>query len=220
MTAVQRQSRQAMVLGDIEKMIYHPLDRIQQDLNEMLGEHFTVTFTEDYEVMRKEQITDTGVFVSYTDKWDGPVTDEQADGLINYVVEGGGLVVLHTGVSFSAHAKLLELIGARFTGHPPYQSLEFEPLKKESGDLHPIVQELQPFHSEDEPYRYAFVEGVEKQVILHYSLDGETYPAAWVRHIGKGRMVSLMPGHNSNSLQHPEVRKLILTSCLWAAGRI
>ncbi|WP_028549074.1 ThuA domain-containing protein [Paenibacillus sp. UNC451MF] len=221
MAEVNEKAGQAIVLGDVERMIYHPLDRIEKDLNEILGEHFAVTFTEDYEVMHKERIRSSNVFVSYTDRWDGPVTDEQAEGLIQFVEEGGGLVVLHTGVSLSAHDKLLELIGARFTGHPPYQMLDFDSIVTgESGKRHPIVQELEPFRSEDEPYRYAFAEGVEKQIILQYTLDGESYPAAWVRHVGKGRMVSLMPGHNSNSLQHPQVRKLILRSCLWAAGRI
>jgi len=220
MTGVQKQNGNAVILGDIENKQYHPLDRIQQDLVETLGADFTVTFTEDYEVMTPGRISTIDLFVAYTDKWDGPVTDAQAAGLTEYVASGGGLVVLHTGVSLSAHEKLLELIGARFTGHPPYQGLDFEAVKDAAGELHPIVRGLEPFRSEDEPYQYAFAEGVEKQVILRYVLDGESYPAAWVRQVGTGRLVSLMPGHNSNSLQHPEVRKLILRSCLWAAGRL
>lgn len=220
MIEVHKQAGKAVILGDREKKIYHPLDRIQEDLNVMLKDHFSVSFTEDYEAMNKDRINSCEVFVAYTDKWDGPVSDQQAAGLINYVEEGGGLVVLHTGVSLSAHEKLLGLIGARFTGHPPYQSLEFESVREETGELHPIVQGLEPFQSEDEPYQYAFVDGIENQFILRYVLNGDSYPAAWVRHVGKGRIVSLMPGHHSNSLQHPEVHKLILRSCLWAAGRL
>nr|WP_283942840.1 ThuA domain-containing protein [Paenibacillus konkukensis] len=135
------------------------------------------------------------------------------------VREGGGLVVLHAGVSLSAHDRLFEMIGARFTGHPPYQPPAFEPVSGEAGERHPIVQDIAPFESEDEPYRYAFAEGAELAAILEYRLEGASYPAAWVRRVEAGRVVCLMPGHNANSLAHPQVRRLIRASCLWAAGR-
>lgn len=218
----QAQSRlRAMILGDNERAIYHPLAGVEADLREILDTRFEVTFTEDFRVLEEGGLHGCDVLIAYTDRWNEPVTDAQAEGLIRYVEQGGGLVVLHTGVSLSAHEQLLELIGARFTGHPPYQRLVFEPVdgRGAGADKHPIVAAIRPFASEDEPYRYAFVEGAsDLEVILQYELEGMAYPAAWVRHRSHGRLVSLMPGHNKASLQEPEVRKLITSGCLWAAA--
>ncbi|MFH5187308.1 ThuA domain-containing protein [Paenibacillus sp. TAB 01] len=47
---------------------------------------------------------------------------------------------------------------------------------------------------------------------------GEAYPAAWIRHMGKGRLAALRSGHNEASLRSPEMRKLIAAGCTWAAG--
>ncbi|WP_239630305.1 ThuA domain-containing protein [Paenibacillus sp. H1-7] len=220
MTLSNVEAIRAVVLGDEERMKYHPLSRVQKDLETMLSGPLNVSFTEDYDVLLAERSRDYELLVAYTDRWDAAVTEEQAEGLISFVRNGGGLVVLHTGVSLSIYDKLHELIGARFIGHPPYQKLSFQRVEEGNAVLHPIVRELEPFESEDEPYRYAMLESTEKQVIVEYRQDGVAYPAAWVRHEGRGRIVSLMPGHNANSLQHPEVRKLILSACLWAAGRL
>lgn len=51
-----------------------------------------------------------------------------------------------------------------------------------------------------------------------YRPAGEAFPAAWIRHMGKGRLAALKPGHSEASLRSPEVRKLIAAGYTWAAG--
>ena len=175
--------------------------------------------TADYSILTDDHPADMGVMIAYTDRWNDPVTRQQAGGIVRFIQRGGGLVLLHSGISLATNPELEELIGARFIGHPAYQSLSFRPVVGKGG-AHPIVQHIEPFDSPDEPYRYSLSPSNDREIILEYSLDGQFYPAAWVQRSGAGRIAVLMPGHNRDSLQHVQVKRLIRSASLWAAGRI
>ncbi|MGU3471174.1 ThuA domain-containing protein [Paenibacillus sp. D51F] len=211
-------ARRAVLLGDGSGASYHPLQAVQEMILGALKDDFDAAATEDYSVL-EGPASGTGLIAAYTDRWEDPVTPEQAKGIIDFVGQGGGLVLIHSGISLAADPRLEEMIGARFIGHPPYQTLSFEPVVGKGG-AHPIVQNIEPFDSPDEPYRYSFSRSKDREVILEYWLDGCCYPAAWVQRYGEGRIAVLMPGHDRASFESGQVQRLIRSASLWAAGRI
>ena len=204
--------KQAILLGDYTNPPYHPLDKIEQELVDILHDQITVVGTEDYDIMHADNLHNIDLFISYTDCWNKKVTSAQAAGLLSYVSNGGGLLVLHTGISLQDKYELCQMMGAKFTGHPPFQKLRFEIA---AAAEHEILDGFEPFSVEDEPYQYEFDPFTEKMVLFEYSFDNKRWPAAWVHEYGLGKIVYLMPGHTVEAFQNPIYRKIIQNSVKW-----
>lgn len=201
----------AIVLGDNARASYHPLEQVESELRSILGETYILDSSEDYNVLRTNKLSSYDLFISYTDCWQGGVTSEQITGLLKYVFAGGKLLVIHNGISLQQREEYSQMIGARFTGHPPYQRLQFSPAASD----HPIVQGIEPFSMEEEPYLFHFHSPGDLTVLLEYALDGQAMPAAWTSSYGEGSFVYLMPGHHLPSFQHEAYRRLIRSSANW-----
>ncbi|OXM13616.1 ThuA domain-containing protein [Paenibacillus herberti] len=208
----------ALVLGDKEEA-NHPLKARQESLGSILNDDFDIQSTDCYDTLAEGMPADQSLIIACSDRWSQPLTDDQANGLARFVEGGGGLLLLHCGISIASHPRLENLIGASCSEHPPHTRLSFHPVIGKGG-IHPAVQDIEPFELTDEPYRYSFLPSTDREVILEYLLDGRRYPAAWVHRTGQGRIVTLMPGHNRDSLQHPQIRRLIRSCSMWASGRI
>ncbi|UKS25487.1 ThuA domain-containing protein [Paenibacillus sp. HWE-109] len=205
-------NQKALLLGDITNAKYHPLQAVADDITDVFQDHIDVEISEDREKLTVEQLKAFDLFISYTDSWKIQVTPEQVAGVLAYVSGGGGLLVIHNGVSLQARYELSQLIGAKFTGHPPYTSLDFHLTSAE----HEITQGIESFCMDEEPYRYDMDPLSEKTVLLEYTHEGKKWPAAWAHEYGLGRVVYLMPGHHVESFKHPTYRKLILQAGQWA----
>jgi type 1 glutamine amidotransferase len=206
--------RKALLLGDNVHAQYHPLQAVEQELMELLENQFAIVSTEDYEIMTGYGLAPYDLCIVYTDRWGTPAASSQVGGLIGYVAGGGGLLVLHNGISLQARYELSQLIGAKFTGHPPYGPLDFHNTDVD----HEIVQAIEDFAMEEEPYQFETDPFTKTTVLLEYSHEGTRRPAAWAHEFGLGRVAYLMPGHHIHSLKHPMYRKLIVQSGLWASS--
>ncbi|MFC5650160.1 ThuA domain-containing protein [Paenibacillus solisilvae] len=207
-------NKHAIVLGDNgDRAPYHPLVSIESELRSILGDNYVLDSTEDYNVLSTEKLNRYDLFISCTDCFRGEVADEQITGLLSYVSAGGKLLVIHNGISLQVREEFSKMVGARFTGHPPYQLLNFHPTAAD----HPIMQGTRPFSMEDEPYLFQFHSPLKDDltILLSYTLDGEIKPAAWTASYGKGRFVYLMPGHSLPSFQQEAYRTLIRSSADW-----
>ncbi|WP_334075252.1 MULTISPECIES: ThuA domain-containing protein [Paenibacillus] len=206
-----------LLIGDYAEAPYHPLGAVEGRLREHLEERWEFAATEDYGQLTGDQIAGTRLCISYADRWDRPATSEQTAGLVSFVAGGGGLLVLHSGISLQARPEAAQMIGARFTGHPPYRELEF----KVASPSHPVMEGIIPFTMEEEPYRFEFDPFSDHEILLTYRDDeGGDWPAAWARRFGLGRIVFLMPGHHLASFQHSGYGKLIRNAADWAGHRI
>lgn len=203
--------RKALILGDITEYKYHPLPVVAEELTCIFAGAFDTELTEERERLETDRLIGVDLLVSYADRFRVPVTPGQSAGLLAYVSRGGGLLVLHNGISLQANYELSHLIGAKFTGHPPFGPLDFYPVA--SG--HPAMLGTEPFSMEEEPYRFELDPFGERTILLEYEHERKRYPAAWAHSYGLGRVVYLMPGHRVESFRHPAYRGLILNSALW-----
>ncbi|NBD24503.1 ThuA domain-containing protein [Paenibacillus glycinis] len=208
------ESVQALLLGDFTAAPWHPLEPARAQLQSILGGDFLLDATEDYDVLTRLDPAAYPLCVSYTDCWQRALKPEQTAGLLRYVAGGGGLLVVHNGISLQCSPELAQLIGARFTGHPPYQPLRYHPVAG-----HPLLEGVDAFSLDEEPYFFAFDPLSEREVFLEYEFEGNRHPAGWTRAFGLGKVVYLQPGHHAPSFEPAAYRRLALNGARWACGR-
>jgi Uncharacterized protein conserved in bacteria len=200
-----------ILIGDYTKPPYHPLQDIDKEIGCILAEEAELQFTEDYEAFKIGKLNQFDLCISYTDCWDQKLTLEQVAGLLTFVSGGGGLLVIHNGISLQGNYELAQLIGARFTGHPPMQKLLFT----NSAPDHAITAGVASFEMEEEPYHFDFDNFSEKEVLLEYRFENTALPAAWAHRYGLGKVVFLMPGHCLATFKDPAFGLIIRQSVRW-----
>jgi type 1 glutamine amidotransferase len=208
-------NRNVLLIGDDTDAPWHPLAPARQELERILGAEFNLESTENYSRMARLSRSEVDLFICYTDCWSRDLTPEQTAGVLAYAAAGGGILIIHNGISVQRSYELSQLIGARFTGHPPYQTLSYHP----AGESHPIMEGIGSFTMDEEPYMFEFDPFTKKTVFLEFEFEQQRYPAAWAQAYGLGRVVYLQPGHHALSFHNETYNELIRKAARWAAAR-
>lgn len=208
--------KQAILIGDYhQEAPYHPLEPIEKEIRKLMPEGWELHVTDDYDMFTAERLEAYDLCISYTDTFDKKFSVEHTAGIISYVVNGGGLLIIHAGVSMQEQRHEMKLLmGAVYRGHTDYQQLDM----CVSSPSHPIMKGISSFSMDEEPYEFSLLSAAERTILMEYNLDGTTWPAAWCSQYGLGRIVYLMPGHHAASFEYPEYRKVVVQSMLWGAG--
>jgi type 1 glutamine amidotransferase len=206
------EKRKALLLGDYSYPEFHPLQGVDEEISHILQDWMTVQCSENRKMLLKENLTPFDLCISYCDSRKEVLSPQQTAGLLSYVSGGGGLLVLHNGITLQGRYEIAQLMGARFLRHPAAGPLSF----KVTAPDHPIMEGIEPFEIQEEPYRFDFDPFTEKTLLMEYEHEGEWWPAAWSLSYGLGRVVYLMPGHNQPSFQHEGYRKLLFQAAKWA----
>jgi scyllo-inositol 2-dehydrogenase (NADP+) len=143
----------------------------------------------------------------------GDLFDEkQAEALVKFVRNGGGLVGIHSAITAKQPDALVKLLGARFGGHGP----TFDFKVQVSDAEHPVAHRIQEYRITDELY---VVEPVgEIRPFLTAWWNGKPQAIGYSRGEGKGHVVYLGNGHDQRSLTHPTFQQLLARSVRYAAG--
>lgn len=149
----------------------------------------------------------------------GPQTKElQERAIEKFVDEGGGVVALHH-ASANSSKSWIQLIGARFAGHPPISQIEV--ILTDS--KHPITAGVEgKFTIFDEAYRHRMAKVKVHVLAKLKERPGDRKPdpnldILWTREVGKGRVVYNALGHGKEAWTNPNWQKLVVQSVLWAA---
>ncbi len=148
--------------------------------------------------------------------------------LIEFVEEGGGLMVVHGGIVMQNNSEAFsEMVGGSFDYHPPQQEVQLEL----SDPDHPLVQAFDgaPFTHIDEPYM--FKNAYEKKnfrPLLYFDatkitkkrkeVDGNVGYVSWIKRHGEGRVFYVSPSHNAQSLEDPRMLKFYLDGAQYVLG--
>lgn len=157
---------------------------------------------------------------------------EMESNLIQYVEKGGGLMVVHGGVTTLNKSRAFSrLVGASFDYHPPQQSIQVRLVDP----AHPLVQSFpkEGFNHVDEPYFYSNAyEDLNFRPLLYFNnaeiidqrkneikSEGKTY-VAWVRSQGKGKVMYCSPSHNAQSFENPDLLTFFLNGIQYVVGDV
>lgn len=157
---------------------------------------------------------------------------ELENNLLAYVNKGGGLFVLHGGVTTLNNSwDFSRLLGASFDYHPVQQNFQ---VRLEDAN-HPLVQAFpaEGFNHVDEPYFYknAYDE-LDFKPLMYFNnaeiknqrkgqerTEGKTY-VAWIRAEGKGKVMYASPSHNAQSFENPQLLQFFLDGMQYVVGDV
>ena len=151
---------------------------------------------------------------------------------IDYVENGGGLLVTHNGTVAGKNTDALDrLIGCRFKGHPKDSPVTIAPVKP-----HPVTEGVVLFCETDEHYHieitapdadilltsYSPAQGDESKYRddPYHNCPAAICPAGYVRTQGKGRVCVLTPGHLLPVWLNPQFQRLLENALRWTAGAL
>lgn len=149
--------------------------------------------------------------------------------LVDYVANGGGLVLLHGAISnFAQSEEFSTLAGGSFSYHPPQQSVTLHPCCPD----HPMLKPFggKPFVHIDEPYVLAgaydqfrfkpLLELDTQGIKVGKNDDFHDLPrfVSWIKTHGKGRVFFSSPSHNAQSFERKELLGYLLNGMQFALG--
>jgi uncharacterized protein len=201
----------AVVIGDYTEPDYHPMKNIEESLKETLLNNLDLTFTEDRNYFNYEELSKFNLCILYVDSFGKKLSQQHIKGLLTYVLNGGGLLVIHNGLSYQDNAEFAQLVGGKFVSHPPYQMLNYRVEKVK----HPILEGVEDFEMTEELYTFDIDNFSNHEILLYASNLELTMPAAWVKNFGEGKVVYLAPGHDAKSFDNTSFRKLIVNSAMY-----
>ena len=140
------------------------------------------------------------------------MTEEIQTALVDYVRQGNGLLVIHSGTAgYDAWPLLRGLMGGAFASHPAQCPVTVEP---HAG--HSLTAGSTPFTLADEHY-FMDLEDDQADIFLTTQSEHGSQPGGWTRRVGEGRVCVLTPGHNVDVWLHPSYQSMIYNALRWCA---
>lgn len=150
------------------------------------------------------------------------------DNLMNYVANGGGLMILHGAITVQNNSEeFSQMTGGSFDYHPKQQEIHVQEVDK----THPLVKAFKGngITHFDEPYFFKnayfdynfrpllFME-VAKLEGLREPVDEKIIYLSWIKKHGEGRVFYTSPSHNAQSLEQPELLQFLLDGMQYVVG--
>ena len=130
--------------------------------------------------------------------------------LAQFVQSGGGLLAIHSATaSFKQEPRYFDLIGGRFTGHGPVESITIRP----SAENDEIFGDIGEFTVKDELYLH----DLKPDILTHFETiyQGSSAPMVWTRYVENGRCCYVCPGHRAETMQQPEIQEILRRGLKW-----
>jgi uncharacterized protein len=189
---------------------------------------YQVTIAEEAAILTTPALQKYDIIIVNADRRDDEfkLTKEQQEALLSFVRAGHGYVSIH-GADNAAPDWLpdwREMLGGVFShvGQPDGKVRKGTYTIKITNTSHPITRGLADFELKDELYYQMQMQpGVEPLAATEY--DGGTWPVAWTRTFGKGRVFHTPLGHRDfgpdkdDPLRNPNLIKLIIQGVDWVA---
>jgi type 1 glutamine amidotransferase len=153
--------------------------------------------------------------------------------LVEYVVQGGGLMGIHAATDACyGHKEYGEMIGGYFAGHPWTwdKNVTIVIEDPEHATMAPVFGDKDYFELVEEIYQFRDPYSRERLRVL-MSLDIERsdkvekmnrsdndYPVAWVQSVGEGRVFYTSIGHNEHIYANPLMLRHYLAGIQFATG--
>jgi type 1 glutamine amidotransferase len=146
------------------------------------------------------------------------ITEQQMEGHLSFVRNGGGLVAVHsTTETFQTNPEYVRMLGGSFVKHEPYREMH---IMRIEGD-HPILEGIKNFDIMDEFYYHDQCDLEDKHVLLVCQSpdDQRVHPIAWTKTYGKGRVFFTALGHSVESCSNPSHLRIVTQAIAWVTGR-
>ncbi|MBQ2941667.1 MAG: ThuA domain-containing protein [Clostridia bacterium] len=169
--------------------------------------------------LTEEVLASTDVLIWWAHLIHDKVSDEVVERVYERVMEGMGLIVLHSGHASKIFRKLM--------------GTHTERLRWRESDDKEILYVVNPSHDivngladhivipHEETYgEYFDIPEPEEQIFISWYEGGEVFRSGCTWRRGKGKIFYFKPGHESYPIYHmKEIQKIICNAVLWAAPK-
>jgi type 1 glutamine amidotransferase len=189
---------------------------------------FEVTLAEDAAILETPAMAKYDLIIVNADRRDPEFkfTKSQQEALLNWVKAGHGYVSIHgaDNAALDWIPEWREMLGGVFShiGLPDSKTKKGTFTIKIADTKHPITQGVADFELKDELYyKLQMQPGVEPLVTTDY--EGSTWPVAWTRTYGSGRVFHTPLGHRDfgpgkdDPVKNPGLQKLLIQGISWVA---
>ncbi|MFW6022165.1 MAG: ThuA domain-containing protein [Halanaerobiaceae bacterium] len=199
---------------------YHPADYLTEGLNSILSANYSIHVEKDYQDIPWDIINEYDLFIlaasgnlmsdpkESNDMW---MEDYHESQIHNFVIQGGGLLVLHSGLAgYSIDSPFRELVKGHFIQHPPnHLEIVIKPVEE-----HEVNNDIEDFVIKDEQY---FVEVDVDTIVFLKGMSKIFGPstAGWAHNYEEGRVCCLTPGHTLEVLTNEMMTTLIKNAVNW-----
>ncbi|OVE83994.1 ThuA domain-containing protein [Natronolimnobius baerhuensis] len=216
----------ALLIGETT-FPFHSIDEKGPELAAAIGDAADVTTTTDRDALC--DLSEYDVLIDYLT--DSELTEDQLEGVLSFVRDGGGYLPLHCGADLISTAaadpdelldqreepvpELRAVIGGHFLTHPEESEFGVDILED-----HPVTDGVEDFQIFDEPYQLDVDDGDDSDLTILARMDHpdlEDYPIAWTRTEGDGRVCYISLGHTDEALQNESFRTLLRNAIAWTA---
>ena len=190
---------------------HRPYERAKSVLPVLAYNGIDLIYTDDPADLDAEGLDDYHTLVFYNNQ---PVlSDSQLAALVEFLENGGGLVVLHcASAAFQNSEEYIRLVGAAFKSHGTgtFSATRLEP-------DHPVLRGVPAFETWDETYIHT-KHNPDRTVLEVRRMDGHDEPWTWVRNYGAGRIFYTASGHDHRTWGHDGFQQLMARAIKWTAG--
>lgn len=227
-----QKSRKALILTGNHHPA-HPWEKTSLQVKSIIEENtaFFVDISTNIEDLSQYDLEDYDALILNYANWEDPkpLSDGSKKSFVNYLKDGGGLIVLH----FANGAFHFSLPNAENSDWPEYRNIvsrvwdhhsdsghdkygEF--MVKVSRHKHPITSGVEDFLTIDELYFNQKGERfIEPLLTAKSNITGKEEPLAWVYNYGKGRVFQTLLGHDVKSFSVKQFRKVLSNAVNWVA---
>jgi len=147
------------------------------------------------------------------DQW---ITPERERALYDFVSNGGSALFVHCGlVGYPTDSLYHKLSGGVFIEQPPIRNVTYVPIKRE----HPIMEGVENFSGPDEKY-FCHIDVADVDIFMcGDDPDCAGTITGWCRKVGKGRTVSVTPGHTFEIVENPNMTRILNNAVKWLKER-
>jgi type 1 glutamine amidotransferase len=138
--------------------------------------------------------------------------------LFDHINAGKGVVLLHSGAwhNWGWPEYDRDIVGGTYNTHDgegPFQEhvLQHHPVTEGVPETFSITDET--YHTVTDPA------GPGIDVLVEANRFGAKHASVWITHNPKARIVCIALGHDANSHNNPEFKKLLCNAVTWAAGK-
>ncbi|WP_437222154.1 PVC-type heme-binding CxxCH protein [Planctomicrobium sp. SH661] len=170
-------------------------------------------YTEQLSDLNPEKLAEYDSLLIYANI--NSIEPAQEEALVEYLNNGGGLVVVHCGAfCFQNSNRYVAIVGGQFRSHG-VGTFRVQILDSQ----HPAMHGLTSTDWTDETYIHHKIAD-DIHVLMAREQDGGLEPYTWTRDQGKGRVFYTALGHDDQTRRRPEFHSLIEQGILWASGRL
>lgn len=179
------------------------------------AEQIVADLSQDYQVLANG-LDPYDAVLFYTDV--GTLTDEQEQGLLDFVRGGGGFFGLHTAdASFRDRTGYHAMLNGFFDGHSKYMDFGVTIVDPD----HPITRGLADFEVTDELHYLKHDPAMSHHLMQAYDpTKDETHVMAFTHRYGEGRVFFFALGHDMVVLENPSFLEVLRRGALWTGQRL